>query len=339
MLTCVARSGAGEHRRGGYRLASGWSVLCSATVYPWYLLWILPWAALCRQRAWLVLSALDPAELPAAALDVPLFPWYYLAIWAPFALLLITRTTMVYRLTVSYRGTDFAGWQRQPNAMTVQEVVEDALSQVVGLAVRVVGAGRTDAGVHARGQVAHLELERPFESRALVHGTNHHLATGVRVLAASPAKDGFHARKCALGKEYRYRASRRSVLSPLDELVTLRIPEVDVAALATATAALEGRHDFSAFALAGGAHSQPWRRIFAADWHEDGPLLELRVVGDGFLRGMVRSLVGTLLEVGRGKRSVGDFRALLEGRPRSEAGPTAPAHGLVLERVFYDPSW
>lgn len=246
---------------------------------------------------------------------------------------------MVYRLTLSYRGADFAGWQRQPNATTVQEVLEEALSSVAGEEIRVVGAGRTDAGVHARGQVAHLDSERRFEIGALVNGTNHHLPEAVRVLAACRTGDGFHARKCALAKEYRYRTSRAAVLSPLDEPWTLRIPEVDLEAMRVATAAVVGRHDFSAFALSGGAHGQPRRRILAASWHQRGATLELRIVGDGFLRGMVRSLVGTLLEVGRGRRRPDDFVSLLAGAERAAAGPTAPAHGLTLERVFYDPRW
>ena len=246
---------------------------------------------------------------------------------------------MVYRLIISYDGAGFAGWQRQPSVATVQAALEEAIARILGCEVSVFGAGRTDAGVHARGQVAHLEVERGVETRALVHGTNHHLPDGVRVLEAQRVREGFHARKSAIAKEYRYRTSRVAVLSPLDSGGTLRIPEVDVAAMRAATSAVIGRHDFSAFALAGGSHGQPFRTVLDADWREDGSLLELSIIGDGFLRGMVRSLVGTLLEVGFGRRAVADFEALLEGRPRSDAGPTAPAHGLVLEQVFYEPGW
>ncbi len=246
---------------------------------------------------------------------------------------------MIHKLTIAYDGSRFAGWQRQPEVETVQAVLEEALERIVGERAPVVGAGRTDAGVHARGQVAHVELDREVESRALVRGVNHHLPGAVRVLDARRVRDGFHARKCALGKEYRYRLSRSPVLQPLEAGWTLGIGAVDVDGLRAATRALIGRHDFTAFALAGGAHGQPFRRILGADWHEEGPTLELRIVGDGFLRGMVRSLVGTLLEVGYGKRDVEAFGRLLDGRPRAEAGPTAPAHGLVLEQVFYEPRW
>ena len=249
---------------------------------------------------------------------------------------------MVYRLIVSYRGTAYAGWQRQENAPTVQQTLEEALARLLGQAadagggVKVVGASRTDAGVHARGQAVHLVLPGPFPPRGLVHGTNHHLPEDVRVLAADLMPEGFHARKHALGKEYHYRLSRAPVLSPLDSPFVVRVdPQIDLARLARATSLLSGRHDFSAFAAAGGSHRQPFRRIFTADWREAGEELRFRVVGDGFLRGMVRALVGTLVEVGLGRRSPEDLALLLGGGARPAAGPTAPAHGLVLERVLY----
>jgi tRNA pseudouridine38-40 synthase len=246
----------------------------------------------------------------------------------------------VYLLIVSYRGDAYAGWQRQANAVAVQQVLEEALTDLLGRPVTVVGASRTDAGVHARGQAVHLELPAPFPESGLVHGTNHHLPADVRVLAARRMRHGFHARKHARAKEYRYRLRREAVLSPLDAPFAVAVdPKIDLAAMARATADLVGRHDFSAFALAGGGHRSPFRRILAAGWEEAGVELVVRVIGDGFLRGMVRSLVGTLIEVGLGRRSEDDFRALLAGRPRAEAGPTAPAHGLCLERVTYPAAW
>ncbi len=248
---------------------------------------------------------------------------------------------MVYRLTLSYRGTAYSGWQRQNNATTVQQVVENALSDLVAHPVDIVGASRTDAGVHARGQVAHLELPRDFPARGLVHGANQRLPEDIRVMAAERMPGGFHARKCAVFKRYCYRFIQGPVLSPLDALFAVHLPgEVDLAAMRRAAEHLVGEHDFTAFALSGGSHTQPVRRIDRVGWSGgDGGVLELRIVGNGFLRGMVRSIVGTLLEVGRGKRGVDDLQRLLEGQPRSEAGPTAPARGLTLERVGYPAGW
>lgn len=240
------------------------------------------------------------------------------------------------RLTISYRGDRYAGWQRQENALTVQQVVEEAVSRLAGEPVRATGASRTDAGVHARGQVAHLDLPRPFPPRALVHGVNHHLPEDIRVMAAGLVSEEFHARKSAVSKEYSYRLSRAEVLSPLDAPFAVQVPaKIGLARMESATALLPGRHDFSAFALAGGSHGQPFRRIFAASWAEQGPELRFTITGEGFLRGMVRALVGTLIEIGLGRRSPEELADLLSGRPRSAAGPTAPAHGLILETVSY----
>lgn len=252
---------------------------------------------------------------------------------------------MGYRLILSYRGAAYAGWQRQANALAVQQVVEEALERLVPGPVRVVGASRTDAGVHARAQAAHLELPAPFAPRralaALVHGVNRFLPEDVRVMAAHRVADGFHARKHARGKVYLYRLRQAEVLSPLDAPFVVRVGDpLDLAAMTRAAAALPGRHDFTAFALAGGAHRQPFRRITAAEWLEEAQgELRFRIAGEGFLRGMVRTLVGTLLEVGRGRRTPREFEALLAGAPRAAAGPTAPAHGLCLQEVVYPERW
>ncbi len=142
-----------------------------------------------------------------------------------------------YRLLLSYRGTAYAGWQRQDNALSVQQVLEEALAGLLDHPVRAVGASRTDAGVHARGQAAHLELPRPFAESGLVHGTNHHLPEDVRVLAAAAMPSGFHARRHAWGKEYLYRLSRAPVVSPLDSPFVVRAPAaIDLDRMARAAA-------------------------------------------------------------------------------------------------------
>jgi tRNA pseudouridine38-40 synthase len=247
---------------------------------------------------------------------------------------------MVYRLILSYQGTAYAGWQRQTNALAVQEVVETALARVLGTAVTLYGAGRTDAGVHARGQAAHFSVARDFPCEGLVHATNRFLPSDVRVMEAARMPEGFHARKHASAKTYRYRLVRARVLSALDAPFAARArQDIDPSALAEAATALVGTHDFSAFALAGGSHRSARRTIFDAGWEEGGTDLTFSVVGDGFLRGMVRSLVGTLVEVGEGRRSVAEFRHLLSGRQRGDAGPTAPPQGLELSKVTYPAAW
>ena len=247
---------------------------------------------------------------------------------------------MDYRLTLSYRGTSYAGWQRQKNASSVQQVVEEALGDLLGRSLIIHGAGRTDAGVHARGQTAHMRLPFSFPEKGLVHGTNHRLPSDIRVSAAHRMAEGFHARKSAFGKEYLYRVYRGRVVPALEAPYAMRGQRhVDLDAMRRALSALPGRHDFTAFAQAGGSHTHPWRRIFAATIEERGRELQFRFIGDGFLRGMVRAMVGTLLEIGRRRRPAGSMATLLRGRPRCEAGPSAAARGLTLERVFYPPRW
>ena len=246
---------------------------------------------------------------------------------------------MNVRLTLAYVGTRYAGWQRQANALAVQQVVEEALLALTGERVVATGAGRTDAGVHADGQVASFALERAFPLSGLVFGTNRRRPDDVRVLDAAEAADGFDAQRDAVAKLYRYRLDRSLLVDAARRpFVAIAPPEVDFEILAAAARSLVGEHDFAAFELAGGRTKTSRRRIFAASWEEAGSELVFRVAGSGFLRGMVRSLVGTMLEVATGKRTLDEFAALFtEGTTagRSMAGETAPAHGLALERVDY----
>jgi tRNA pseudouridine38-40 synthase len=232
------------------------------------------------------------------------------------------------QLLLEYDGTDFAGWASQPGLRTVQETVEGALVTVWRREVRLTVAGRTDRGVHARGQVASHDGD-PAPMRNL----NALLPSDVAVLSSDEAPDGFDARRDARSRTYRYRVHTRSAPSPFERSRALWWPRpVDREALDACAAALLGTHDFTAFTPSETDHVRFERDVLRAEWIEEpGEVLAFWIEADTFMRHMVRILVGTMLEGIPPDR----FPALLDGRPRSEAGATAPAHGLYLERVTY----
>jgi tRNA pseudouridine38-40 synthase len=240
----------------------------------------------------------------------------------------------VARLRLEYDGTDFSGWARQPGRRTVQEEVERALAVVLHRdAVPLTVAGRTDAGVHALGQVASYAGEP-----ARVDGLNALLPADVSVLCCERAPEGFSARHDATSRAYRYRLLARRARSPFERRTTLHWPHrVDVRALHACAAALVGAHDFTAFTPTETDHVRFERDVFAARWEHDEAAghLDFLIEADAFMRGMVRALVGTMLEAGSGRRSAAGFDELLAGRPRSAAGPTAPPEGLALVGVGY----
>jgi tRNA pseudouridine38-40 synthase len=240
-----------------------------------------------------------------------------------------------YRLLVAYDGTEFHGWQRQPGCRTVQGVLEVALAALVGEdEVTIQGAGRTDAGVHARGQVASFRAETPIPGTALKHALGPRLPQDVRVLASAAAADAFDARRSALARRYSYRLLRAE--DPLEERFAWRPRHwPEPAALEAATRALEGRQDFSSFRSTGSSESNPVCDITRARWVTWEGGLRFEIVADHFLYHMVRSIVGTALEAGAAADPAGRMRAVIEARERSAAGPTAPAHGLCLEEVMY----
>jgi tRNA pseudouridine38-40 synthase len=235
------------------------------------------------------------------------------------------------RLTLEYDGTDFRGWARQPGQRTVEGALREALDAVLtgwsGLAV----AGRTDAGVHATGQVASLEATGGPPAERVAEALNTALPDDVAVVRAEEAPAGFHARFSAVGRSYRYVVLSRRVRAPLRSRRALWWPRpLDEGALDACAALLHGEHDFTAFTPTETQHEVFRREIRAAAWDRRGDELHFTITADSFLRHMVRTLVGTMLECPE------RLEELLRGRPRSEAGMTAPPWGLVLERVHYD---
>ncbi len=241
------------------------------------------------------------------------------------------------RLTLEYDGSGYHGWQRQPNGLTIQEVLEAALAKILGQEVRVHGSGRTDAGVHALGQVAHFRIATTLPVTAFRDGLNSLLPRDIAVLDAQEAPATFHARYAALAKTYEYRILNRPVRSPLHLRTCwwLNRP-LDLHRLQAATQNIVGEHDFAGFQASGSDVKTTVRRVLKATWEEQpGGWKYFRITANGFLRGMVRNLVGTMVQVGWGKRPVEDVARILASGDRRQAGPTAPAAGLFLVAVIY----
>lgn len=261
------------------------------------------------------------------------------------------------RLVLAYDGTDFHGWQRQPGLPTIQETLEACVERVTGQRADVWGSGRTDAGVHALGQVANFKTDCPIPCENLRKALNNALPPTVRVKDVQEVGDRFHARYDVRAKTYRYRILQAPICSPFLWRFVWHYPfPLDHQRMAEAAQLIEGEYDFTSFAAAETResevrsqnsefrtpNSQPpgkemVRRIFSSRllWRPRTSILVYEISGNGFLRHMVRSIVGTLVEVGRGKLAPRDITRILAARDRALAGPTAPAHGLCLVKVEY----
>ncbi len=243
---------------------------------------------------------------------------------------------MTFKLVLSYDGTDFHGWQRQPGKRTVQSELERALERIAGSRVAVHGAGRTDAGVHALAQTASFRADLRLTTRELLKALNALLPRDVRVLSAARVPDSFHARRSARSKIYRYRIHLGAVLPPFLNRYVLHWPyPLDIPAMERAAGLFIRRDDFSAFSS--NRLLNPVRRVLRSELRRKGSELVYTVEGDGFLRSQVRAMVGTLLEVGRGRLKPEDVAALFKGRKRTLSSPTVPARGLWLVKVIYTP--
>lgn len=256
--------------------------------------------------------------------------------WNGYNARAVPAQTSRFKLLLAYDGTAYSGWQVQPGANTIQARLGEALSRMAKREIKATAAGRTDAGVHALGQTAHFDLEHRVPPEGLVKGLNSMLPLDIRVRAATEVDSSFHARKSARSKIYRYHLDRSDVSLPFRNRFAHHYPHpLERAALEEAAALFVGEHDFAGFRAASCNAKTTVRNVLAASFVDEGCELVFEIRADAFLQHMVRNIVGTLLEVGRGKRTPASIAALLERGDRKLAGPTAPPQGLHLIEVFY----
>jgi len=240
------------------------------------------------------------------------------------------------KLTLTYDGTRFVGWQRQAEGESVQGLLEEAIARFEDGRVTVHGAGRTDAGVHALGQVASVQVTCGHDVVTLTRALNAQLPEDIRVLSIDEVETDFHARFSARSKTYRYQLRHGTIADPFERAYVWHMPErLDVEAMKQAAATLVGTHDFAAFQSTGSETRGTVRTMTRSELGDTGGRLAYEIMGDGFLRHMVRAIVGTLVEVGRGVRRVDGMAGLLENSTRAQAGATAPPRGLFLVCVDY----
>lgn len=239
-----------------------------------------------------------------------------------------------FKLTISYDGTDYHGWQRQPNRVTIQGRLEDALARILGEKINLQAAGRTDAGVHALGQVASFRANCRLSETELLRALNAILPFDIRILNIEKMPPGFHARKSARSKVYRYRIKISPIVIPFDYRYVLHYPyPLDIPAMKEAARRFEREADFSAFSS--GDYPNPVRKIYSSRLENCEDELVYTVEANGFLRYMVRTIVGTLIMIGRGRLKPEDIDLLFEQKRRTLSSPSAPARGLCLVQVNY----
>ncbi len=239
-------------------------------------------------------------------------------------------------MIVEYDGTAYAGWQRQKNAVTVQEKLEDALLSLGKGPITVYSAGRTDSGVHARGQCAHFDMETNIPAQKFSFILNSKLPKDIRVKKSWQAQEGFHCRFSAKGKRYIYYIDNAPHASALWARFSMHVPEqLDIEAMRRAAEEIKGTHDFAAFCAAGSSVKTTVRTVYRLDIEKRGDMIRILVEGNGFLYNMVRIIAGTLIEVGKGKKQPAQVADILAGAQRKEAGMTAEAKGLIMDEVFY----
>jgi tRNA pseudouridine38-40 synthase len=241
-----------------------------------------------------------------------------------------------FKIILEYDGTRYAGWQRQLDQPTIQAAVEEALASIAQERIAVVGAGRTDAGVHALGQAASFRTDKSLTPGDWLRALNAVLPKDISVRSVEQAADGFHARYSALGKLYEYRILNRAVRSALERERMWHLRKaLDLAAMQEAAGALIGFRDFSSFEGSPTDNTNPMCRLERLDLHRQDDLIRIEAYADRFLRQMVRAIVGTLAEVGAGTRGAASLATVLSAKSRAAAGKTAPPHGLYLIRVDY----
>ena len=235
------------------------------------------------------------------------------------------------RLTVAYDGTAYHGWQVQPGVVTIESKLNECLSDLLKEEIQVIGASRTDSGVHALGNIAVFDTEARMPAEKMSYALNQRLPEDIRIQRSEEVPFDWHPRHCESRKTYEYRIYRGEFPMPIKRLYALfTYHKLDVEKMQLAARYLEGEHDFKSFCQIGAQVESTVRTIYSVDIIEEGLDLIIRVCGNGFLYNMVRIIVGTLLEVGREKRAPEDMQDILEKKDRSAAGPTAPAHGLTL---------